>query len=121
MTEKISSSKAQRSGPNCEKHPDIIDISKVAFESLAPLSQKDVFSGTAKLIGNVDRGYKKAYLGMNTSSGLGIVLDEKIPNTYRPGEAITINATVQDGKEDAIFFMLNTLWRKILFSNTVTG
>ena len=68
--------------PNCEKHPDVVDLSKVGFEALAPIS-KGKLSGTAHSLGMVDKTYTKNYLDTSAFTGLGIALDEKIPNTYQ--------------------------------------
>ena len=69
----------------------------------------------------VSKDYTKHYLGTSTFSGLGIILDEKIPNTYKPGESIKIHATITDGKTDAVFFLKSPSGKKLSLSSEVIG
>ena len=55
---------------------------------------------------------------MDTFSSLGLVLDEKIPNTYKLGESIRVSASIQDGKTDAVFFIKTPSGKKISLSQS---
>lgn len=76
--------------PNCTVHPDIVDLSKIAFETLAPLSRGRL-SGSFEPLGTVPSGYRKEFVAPNALSDLGVRFDENIPNTYFVGETLLVS------------------------------
>lgn len=76
--------------PNCAAHPDIVDLSKIAFETLAPLSRGRL-SGSFEPLGTAPSGYRKEFVAPNALSDLGVRFDENIPNTYFAGETLLVS------------------------------
>lgn len=76
--------------PNCTVHPDIVDLSKIAFEALAPLS-KGRLSGSFEPLGITPAGYRKELVAQNVLADLGVRFDENLPNTYFPGETLLVS------------------------------
>lgn len=106
--------------PSCSRHPDIVDLSTSAFQALAPLS-KGRLKGSFEVLGQTPSGYRKEPLSASAFSGLGIKLDEKIPNTYLVGETIRVSGRVTDGKEDTVFFLKSPSGKRFSRAMPVAG
>lgn len=106
--------------PSCSRHPDIVDLSTSAFQTLAPLS-KGRLKGSFEVLGQTPAGYRKEPLSTSAFSELGIKLGEKIPNTYLVGETIRVSGQVTDGKEDTVFFLKSPSGKRFSRAMPVTG
>lgn len=106
--------------PSCSKHPDIVDLTTTAFQSLAPLS-KGRISGSFEVLGWSPSGYRKEAISTAGFSDLGVKFDTNIPNTYLPGETLRISGIVTDGKEDTVLFLKSPSGKKYSRSLPVDG
>ncbi|MFB0964400.1 MAG: septal ring lytic transglycosylase RlpA family protein, partial [Patescibacteria group bacterium] len=106
--------------PSCSKHPDIVDLTTTAFQSLAPLS-KGRISGSFEVLGWSPSGYRKEAIATAGFSDLGVKFDANIPNTYLPGETLRISGIVTDGKEDTVLFLKSPTGKKYSRSLPVDG
>lgn len=97
--------------PNCSKHPDIVDLSTSAFQSLAPLSRGKL-AGSFEMLGSAPSGYVKRDVPTAVFMELGVKLDSGIPNAYLPGETLRVSGIVTDGKEDTVLFVKSPSGKK---------
>ena len=76
--------------PNCQKHDDLIDVSKAVFTRFAPLSRGKVVWVSVTPLWSAPIGYEKRLLEANTFENDGITLDPDLPNTYCVNESIVL-------------------------------
>ena len=91
--------------PNCKLHPDVIDLSTIAFKTLAPLS-KGRMKGEYVALGAVSKSLSKQYIPTNSFSSQDILLNENIPNIYLAGETIHISGKTTDGKMQSLLYFI---------------
>lgn len=92
--------------PNCNKYPNVVDLSTRAFSSLSSLSAWRIKWAEAKLITtNLPPGYKKKYLKTDTFSELGIVLDSNLPNTYFLTDRVRFSWKVINTQESMLLYV----------------
>ncbi len=98
--------------PNCRLHPDIVDLSTIAFKTLAPLSRGRL-KGDYYTLGSVPANFSKKYLDTKFFESLHVILDENIPNIYIVNETLHISGKVTDGKELAIISLEMPGWKQV--------
>jgi hypothetical protein len=91
--------------PNCQLHPDIVDLSTNAFQSLAPLSRGKITGGFVSLK-DAGKAFTKQYIPTDFFTSLGVTLDANIPDAYLPNETFHISGRVTDGKDSSILFFV---------------
>ncbi len=91
--------------PNCSKHPDIVDLTKTAFSTLAPLS-KGRLKGSFVPLGKVSNNIVKEYLPMNYFANLGIEIDPGIPNLYLPNETLRLTGKTNNGEKESLVYIV---------------
>jgi len=104
--------------PNCRIHPDIIDISTIAFKTLAPISRGRI-KGDYYTLWSIPANFSKKYLETKFFESLHIILDENIPNIYLVNETLHISWKVTDGKELAIISLEIPGWKQIWYLASV--
>ncbi len=62
-------------------------------------------SGKVAELGWTPSGYVKRTYSPDAFAHLGIRLDDGIPNTYLPGETLSVRGSVTDGKTDTVLFL----------------
>jgi uncharacterized protein YkwD len=91
--------------PNCRKHPEIIDLSRRAFEIFAPTSVGRISDTDLSIIGKNVNSFPKKNLDRNTFANLGIRLTSDLSNTYFTDESILIQGKVTIKKEYALIYL----------------
>jgi uncharacterized protein YkwD len=91
--------------PNCTKHPDIIDLTRTAFSTLAPLS-KGRLAGSFTTLGVLPSEVTKEYLSTDFFEPLGITLTANIPNLYALGETLTITGKTTNSLSESLIYLI---------------
>jgi uncharacterized protein YkwD len=91
--------------PNCTRHPDIIDLTRTAFSTLAPLSRGKI-AGSFTSLGVLPSGVTKQYLPTDFFSPLGINLAPNTPNLYALGETLVIKGQTINGLSESLIYLV---------------
>jgi hypothetical protein len=91
--------------PNCRLHPDIIDLSTISFQKLAPISRGRI-AGSFVQLGSGGQAFTKQYIPSDYFSSLQVTLDANIPNAYLQNETFHISGRVNDSKDSALLFFI---------------
>lgn len=97
--------------PNCRLHPDIVDLSTISFQRLAPLSRGRL-TGSFVSLGSAGQSFTKQYIPTDYFSSLQVTLDANIPNAYLQNETLHISWRVNDDKDSAILFFILPDWKR---------
>lgn len=90
--------------PNCSKHPDLTDLTTIAFKTIGKLSSGRV-QGTINTLGLVSKNYIKEIIPTSAFEDLWIALDSSIPNTYIKNETLHITGKELAGNEYTILYL----------------
>lgn len=90
--------------PNCAKHPDLTDLSSIAFGKLGKISTGKI-AGVSNTLGTVSKSYVKKAVPTDTFKSLGITLDDNLPNTYLKNETLHITGKELLGKDYTILYL----------------
>ena len=91
--------------PNCAKHADIIDLTRTAFTTLAPLS-KGRLAGSFITLGVLPSEVTKEYLSTDFFAPLGIILTANTPNLYALGETLSITGKTTNGLSESLIYIV---------------
>ena len=91
--------------PNCARHADIIDLTRTAFSTLAPLS-KGRLAGSFVSLGVLPSGVTKEYLPTDFFAPLSIELSSNTPNLYALGETLVITGKTTNGLSESLIYLV---------------
>lgn len=100
--------------PNCTKHPDIVDLTRTGFTTMAPLSRGRL-AGSVNPLGTVSTDLVKEYISPDYFETVGIRLDANIPNMYLPNETLRITGMATNGKTESLIYIVTPSGKKISF------
>ena len=90
--------------PSCARYPQVIDLSREAFRTLAPLSVGRLSSVSVTPIGWAAKT-AKGFLPKNAFAHLHIALDSSIPTVLFSGESIEIRGHVTDSQRNVLIYL----------------
>ncbi len=90
--------------PNCSKYPNVIDLSREAFRTLAPLSVGRISPVSVTPIGWAPMT-AKGFLPRDAFAHLGVLLTIDIPTILFTSDTIEIRGRVTDGKKNMIVYL----------------
>lgn len=91
--------------PNCSRYPDIIDLSRRAFEVFAPTSVGRITEVNLTLLGKNVNSFPKKNFRENTFANLGVRLTNTVSNTYFTDDSILIRGKVTIKKDHALIYL----------------
>ncbi len=104
--------------PNCTKHPNLVDLSTIAFDFLAK-RYTGKKPGEYLELWKVDKDYYKKYLSLDSFKDYWLILEENIPNIYFINEWISIKwSTILDSAEIK-FSLTYPNWEKEYFYSKI--
>lgn len=90
--------------PNCRKYPDVIDLSRIAFEPFASFSKGRVTDVSVVSFGTKSVFQKKMY-PQSIFQEQNVLLKQNFANIYFADEAFLIQWKVTDGKRNVIIYL----------------
>lgn len=90
--------------PNCKKHEDIVDLSRVAFEPFASFSKGRISDISIVPIASEKFLQKKIYAS-TVFQEQNVILKQRFANTYFADESILLQGRVTDGKKNVIIYL----------------
>ncbi len=93
--------------PNCNRFPDVIDLSKSAFQIFSPLSVGRFTDINATLIGENSFHFGKKSFSSDTFSPFNIILTRPLSNSYFTSDGIVIEWRVTDKKGTMMVYLKN--------------
>ncbi len=94
--------------PNCDRHPELIDLSKKAFTLLSPIEIGKISNISVTPIGSAPVGLIRKDIPSNIFQSLSVRLETSLSNTYFSGESIVLRGRVLDGKKSVIVYLQNS-------------
>lgn len=91
--------------PNCSRYPDVIDLSRRAFEIFSPTSVGRIYDAGLTLLGKNVNSFPKKSFDKDTFANLGVKLTNSISNTYFTDDSILIRGNVTIKKDYAIIYL----------------
>lgn len=85
--------------PNCNRYPNILDLTRTAFTLFAPASVGRIPSLQIDTLDSIDS---------HIFTSLGVELDSGTPSVYFAGDGIEINGRVLDKKKKVIVYLKNS-------------
>jgi hypothetical protein len=92
--------------PNCSSYPQVIDLSREAFRTLAPLSTGRIPDVKVTPIGPAPTNLTKKFLPVDTFRHLGIILDSQIPTVVFSGEGMEIRGKTVSNDSHVLIYAL---------------
>jgi hypothetical protein len=96
--------------PNCNRYPNVIDLSREAFRILAPLESGRISGVQVTPLGAVPSSTKKWFLAKNSFEHLGVTLTSDIPTILFTGEGIMIEGTTDEISDYVIVYIAREDW-----------
>ena len=97
--------------PNCNRHAGVIDLSKVAFTTFAPLSAGRIQNISVYETAQGTPKFNKSIFSQNDFSEFSIDLDTPLSNTYFAGESIRLRWKSKDKASQVFVYLENkTTW-----------
>ncbi len=91
--------------PNCNRYPDVIDFSRSAFEVFSPIDTGRISNVSITNIGTNTGNFIKRNFAWDIFSDLGVILTQKIANTYFAWDSITLKWRVTINKKTVFLFL----------------
>ena len=107
--------------PDCVKHGDIVDLTKTAFSTLAPLS-KGRLDGSFLALGKLPASVVKEYLPTDFFSSFSVKIDANTPNLYLPSEVFRLAGDTTNGANETLLYVIAPSGKKTtLGQDNVSG
>ena len=93
--------------PNCTRHPNTLDLSKIAFSSFAPLSTGRIDGISIHELPKSTLQFNKSIFSQYDFSEFSVELNSHISNTYFAGESIRLRWVSKDGASQIFIYLEN--------------
>ncbi|GAB0174887.1 MAG: hypothetical protein HHAS10_07660 [Candidatus Altimarinota bacterium] len=90
--------------PNCSRYPEVIDLSRRAFQVFAPLSAGRVEALNVTPIGTAPMGQTKGFLPSDSFRHLGVTLTNDIPNILFSGDTIEVSGNITTANQYVLVY-----------------